>query len=194
MIADIADFVEKKAHILMHLIFGDIISELTSKSVLDGKRPGNRRLSSFAADAHNLSSSTDGGVSDDTLVLGPTFSCPLCIAAHWLSQCYNCLIPGHYAAACPKASFCRVDGCEDKHSTFLHPPAVRATSGTQPDVGTKSAYVNVDKLQCAFSGARGSVTGLLVVPVKVRAKGSDITVHTYAFLDGGSNNPSAVNS
>jgi len=31
------------------------------------------------------------------------------------------------------------------------------------------------------------VTGLPVVPVKVRAKGSDITVHTYAFLDGGSN-------
>ena len=200
-IADIADFVEKKARILMHPIFGDIISEPKSKSVLDGKRPGKRRLSSFAADAHDLSSSTDGGVSDDTLVLRPrepTLSCPLCKAAHWLSQCkdfrrrnvsdryqiarekelcYNCVIPGHYAAACPKSSFCKVDGCEDKHSTFLHPPAVHATSGTQPDVGTQSAYVNVDKLQCAFSGVGGSVTGLPVVPVKVRAKGSDITVH-----------------
>lgn len=31
------------------------------------------------------------------------------------------------------------------------------------------------------------MTGLPVVPVKVRAKGSDTTVHTYAFLDGGSN-------
>ena len=53
-IADIGDFVEKKARILTHPIFGDIISEPKSESVLDGKRPGNRRLSSFAADAHNL--------------------------------------------------------------------------------------------------------------------------------------------
>jgi len=121
-IPDIADFVEKKARVLTHPIFGDIISEPKSKSVLDGKRPVNRRLSSFAANAHNLSSSTDGGASDDALVLGPrepTLSCPLCKAAHWLSQCkgfrrrnlsdryqiarekelcYNCLIPGHYAA------------------------------------------------------------------------------------------------
>lgn len=89
-IADIADFVEKKARILTHPIFGDIISEPKSKSVLDGKRPSCRRLSSFAADAYNPSSSTDDDVSDDTLVLGPrrpTLSCPLCKATHWLSQC-----------------------------------------------------------------------------------------------------------
>ena len=153
-IADIADFVEKKARILTHPIFGDIISEPKSKSVLEGRRPANRRLSSFAADAHDPSSSANGGVSDDTLALGPrepTLSCPLCKATHWLSQCkdfrrrnvseryqiarekelcYNCLIPGHYAAVCPKTSFCKVDGCEDKHSTFLHPPAVRATDRT----------------------------------------------------------------
>ena len=210
-IADIADFVEKKARILTHPIFGDIISEPKSKSVLEGRRSANRRLSSFAADAHDPSSSANGGVSDDILVLEPrepTLSCPLCKTTHWLSQCkdfrrrnvseryqiarekelcYNCLIPGHYAAVCPKTSFCKVDGCKDKHSTFLHPPAVRATNGTQSDIGTQSAYVNVDNPQCAFSGVGGSVTGLPVVPVKVRAKGSDTTVHTYAFLDGGSN-------
>ena len=212
-IGDIADFVERKARIPTHPIFGDIISELKIKSVLDEKRPANRRLSSFAADDHNASSSTDGGVSDDTLVLGPRepiLSCPLCKATHWLSQCkefrrrnvseryqiarekelcHNCLIPGHYAAVCPKSSLCKVDGCEDKHSTFLHPPAVRAPYGTQSDIGTQSAYVNVDKLQCAFSGVGGPVTGLpvMVVPVKVRAKGSNNTVHTCAFLDGGSN-------
>ena len=109
-IADIADFVEKKARILTHPIFGDIISGPKSKSVLDGKRPA-----AFAADADNPSSSTDDDVSDDTLVLGPrrpTLSCPLCKATLWLSQCrefkernqiarekelcYNCLIPGHY--------------------------------------------------------------------------------------------------
>ena len=89
-IADIPDFVEKKARILTHAVFGDIISELKSKGVLDGKRPANKRFSSFATDAHNLS--TDGGVLDDTLGLGPrepTFSCPLCRATHWLSSANN---------------------------------------------------------------------------------------------------------
>ena len=80
-----------------------------------------------------------------------------------------------------------MDGCEDKHSTFLHPPSVHVANGTQPEVGTQSAYVNVDKLQCAFSGVGASVTGLPILPVKVRPKRSDTTVHTYAFLDGGSN-------
>lgn len=80
-IADIVDFVQKKACILTHPIFGDIISK-PRKSVHDGKRPANR-LSSFAAKAHNPSSSADGGLSDDNLVLGPwepTLSCPLCKA------------------------------------------------------------------------------------------------------------------
>ena len=68
-IADIADFLEKKARILTQPTF--IISEPKSKSVLHGKRPANRRLSSFAADAHNPSSSTDCGVSDGVS------SCPI---------------------------------------------------------------------------------------------------------------------
>ena len=202
-IADISDFVEKKARTLTHLIFGDIISEPKSK------RPPFRRLSSFTADAQNASSSTDGGVSDDTLVLGPresTLSCPLCQATHWLSQCkdfrrgnvseryqiarekelcHNYLIPGHFAAVCPKTSFSKVDGCEDKHSTFLHPPAVGCPNGTQSDIGTQSAYVNVDKLQCAFSGVGGSVTGLPVVPAKVRAKGRNSTLENQIDCKAG---------
>ena len=72
-------------------------------------------------------------------------------------------------------------------TSIQHPPGVPAPNGTQSDIGTQSAYVNVNKLQCAFSGVGGLVTGQLVVPVKVRAKGGDTTVHTYAFLDGGSN-------
>ena len=72
-------------------------------------------------------------------------------------------------------------GCEGKHSTFLHPPAVKATNGMQSSMGSQSEYVNVDKLQCAFSGVGGSVRGVPVVPVKVRAKGSDTTAHTYPF-------------
>ena len=87
--------------------------------------------------------------------------------------------------------FCKVDGCEDKHSTFLHPPAVRAPNGTQSDIGTQSAYVNVDKLQCAFSEVGGSVTGLPVVPVKVRA--TLLYTHMPSWIVA-LTHPSAVNS
>ena len=66
---------------------------------------------------------------------------------------------------------------------------MHATNGMHPDGGTQRAYVSVNKLQCPFSGVGGSVTGPLVVGVKERAKGSDTTVHKYAFLNGGSNTP-----
>jgi len=94
----------------------------------------------------------------------------------------NCLIPGHYAAVCPKMSFCKVDGCYDKHSTFLHPPSARVDDATQPEIGAQSAYISVGKPRRTVNGAGTSVTGLPVVPVKVRAKGSNTLLHTYAFL------------
>ena len=80
-----------------------------------------------------------------------------------------------------------MDGCHDKHSTFLHPPSVRFDDATQPETGAQSAYVSVGKPRRTVTGARTSVTGLPVVPVKVRAKGSNTLLLTYAFLDGGSN-------
>ena len=51
--ADIASFVEMKARVLTHPIFGDISSEPKSRSVLEGRKPMNRRASSFGADAHD---------------------------------------------------------------------------------------------------------------------------------------------
>ena len=134
--------------------------------------------------------------------------CPLCKSPRWLSQCnnfitrgvseryefvrekelfYNFLAPGHYAILGPKTSFCKVDRCHDKHSTFLHPPSVQIVDATQPETGAESAYLSVGKLRPTVIRAGTSVTGLPVIPVKVRAKGSNTLLSTYAFLDGGSN-------
>ena len=55
------------------------------------------------------------------------------------------------------------------------------------DYTEQSAYISVGKPRRTVTGAGTSVTGLPVVPVKVRAKGSNTLLHTYAFLDGGSN-------
>lgn len=99
----------------------------------------------------------------------------------------NCLLPGHYAANCPRKSFCKVDGCEAKRSTFLHPPSERTNNGVQSEDDAQNAYVNTGKSSRALTGAGASVTGLPIVPVKVRAKESDTLIETYALLDGGSN-------
>ena len=209
-VSDVASFVEEKARVLTHPIFGDISSEPKGKGGFDTRKSTSRRVSSFAADTHNPDR-TGEGLSEETPV--PRFSrnrlsCPLCKSPHWLSQCndfrtkdvseryefvrgkelcYNCLVPGHYAVVCPKTSFCKVDGCHDKHSTFLHPPSARIDDATQPETGAQSAYVSVGKLRRTFIGAGTSVAGLPVVPVKVRAKGGNALISTYTFLDGGSN-------
>ena len=210
-ISDVASFVEEKARILTHPILGDISSQPKGKGGFDTRKSTSRRVSSFAADAHNPDH-TGEGVSEEIPMSGSSrrnrLCCPLCKSPHWLSQCndfrrrgvseryefvrekelcYNCLVPGHYAVVCPKTSFCKVDGCRDKHSTFLHPLSARIDDATQPEIGAQSAYVNVGKPSLTVTGAGTSVTGLPVVPVKVKAKGSNTLLCTYAFLDGGSN-------
>ncbi|XP_067047856.1 uncharacterized protein [Acropora muricata] len=120
---DVASFVEEKARILTHPIFGDISSEPKGKGGLDTRKSTSRRVSSFAADAHNPDRTGEARIDD----------------------------------------------------------------ATQPETGAQSAYVSVGKLRRTFIGAGTSVTGLPVVPVKVRAKGGNALISTYAFLDGGSN-------
>ena len=91
--------------------------------------------------------------------------CPSCKRNHWLSQCdefkklslsnryqfvrvnklcVNCLVPGHFVQDCSKRSFCRIQGCTKKHSTYLHvkemPPSQNEKEGqTKPPPATPSA-------------------------------------------------------
>ena len=120
--------------------------------------------------------------------------------------CDNCLVPGHFSNSCPKESFCRVTGCNvhTKHSSFLHPknngPAANIASGASGASGTGTTQqVDNQKVHNGFVDGRNeaigphngqirpSVTGLAILPVKVKAKGSDRMIQTYAFLDSGSN-------
>ena len=51
---------------------------------------------------------------------------------------------------------------------------------------TQNSFISADG-QCASIGAGKSVTALPIVPVRVKAKGSNTSTVTYAFLDSGSN-------
>ena len=119
------------------------------------------------------------------------------------SLCENCFQPGHTVQSCPKNSYCKIPTCRTKHSTFLHPKTQDRNNGNLPpnegriierdgsaagnnNGNAQNGYVNCDS-HCALTGAGALTVGLPIVPVKVKARGSDTPVLTYAFLDGGSN-------
>ena len=117
--------------------------------------------------------------------------------------CDNCLVPGHMASSCPKPRFCRVTGCTGNHSSFLHPrsvgqvasPSAGNLASTEIKVQTQdgppealNGYVKGRREEAINSQSEVSaITGLAVVPVKVKVPRHDGTVQTYAFLDSGSN-------
>ena len=117
--------------------------------------------------------------------------------------CDNCLLSGHFVKVCFKSSFCKIPGCKFNHLTYLHadgdirqadqPSSNRNASGDGPTISdgngcsdVQNNHVRVDS-QCALIGASNSATALPIVPVKVKARDSNRTILTYAFLDSGSN-------
>ena len=115
--------------------------------------------------------------------------------------CENCFLSGHTVQSFPKSSYCKIPNCHTKHLTFLHPKVPDRYIGNPPsNENTKgyrrpaevnngnanNGYVNSDSC-CDLIGAGLSTIVLPIVPVTVKASGSDASVLTYAFLDGGSN-------
>ena len=153
----------------------------------------------------------------------------MCSKGHWLSQCEefkkkplkerldfvkkagicdNCLTRDHIAGSCDKSSFCRVQGCQFKYSTFLHPQGKAderrkgedkdkssesqvSISGNnnnnQPGKPVRNGYVKSGENLQGPEESSLQVTSLVIVPVKVKALRGSKTIETYAFLDGGSN-------
>lgn len=120
--------------------------------------------------------------------------------------CDNCLVPGHFSNSCPKESFCHVTGCNvhTKYSSFLHPknngPAANIASRASGASATGATQqVDNQRVHNGFANGRNeavgphneqiqaSATSLAILPVKVKAKGSNRMVQMYAFLDNGSN-------
>ncbi|CAB4034694.1 Hypothetical predicted protein [Paramuricea clavata] len=209
-VEDIEVFVEKRARASNHPIFGKISKETRSEKPA-GKKERFPNGSSFFTNGNDGQSPR------------PKLKCPSCKGEHWLSRCEdfkikpvkerfklvrslrlcdNCLTSGHVARSFEKASFCKIEGCKYKHSTFLHRKTRNVTTDDKSksnqqendktateqkpkneEKNVQNGYVNVDEERRATR----SVTSMLVLPVRVKAKDSNRTVETYAFLDGGSN-------
>ena len=211
-VKDIMAFVAAKARAATHPIFGKVVNENRGKQVNGKSSRKPPRGGGF---------STQGKPPPDKTSKEKP-KCPSCSSSHWLSRCdkfrkqslqerqrfvddhklcSNCLTAGHFVRDCPKESFCRVQGCVGKHSTFLHPRSntnastastiTESPTGGQgkgvepPPVNSNSA--NNGYIKSSYSTSSNSVTGLAILPVRVKAKGHGKIVETYAFLDSGSN-------
>eukprot|EP00794_Sanderia_malayensis_P013184 gene13184-14532_t len=209
---DITEFVSTKARAATHPIFGKIVNENKFKPVVNQQR---RQTSARATGFSTQTESQHSNASNKTP------KCPLCSNAHWLARCdrfrkqsledrqklikekklcLNCLSDGHFVRSCSKESFCKVNGCVGKHSTFLHPKSNQNVHGGSNEQSTSnqstptinpnstpasSGYVEVSE-GTSFSTS-ATTTALAIVPVLVKARESTKLLETYAFLDSGSN-------
>ena len=121
---------------------------------------------------------------------------------HTLGESSSCPQTSCVLGACPTSTFLRhcpqpktyeIANCTRKHPSILHTwPRQASTTdvgvGTDDDIGAqvRCSMANTDENIASRSFERFR-TGMAVIPVKARAKGSDKSVITYAFLDNGSN-------
>ncbi len=213
-VKDIMRFVTTKARAAAHPVFGRVANEPKVKlAVTKSKQfPANTRVHSYATQGDTQSRQKRKP------------NCPLCDSSHWLSQCErfrkmtlsnrlklvnekrlcnNCLTVGHFVRSCPKDSFCKVDGCTSKHSTFLHPKVTTPISecdsenrtpvsenGNDPTSSTAVNAANNNYVKVSTKPSvkiASSTTALSILPVRVKAKDQARAIETYAFLDNGSN-------
>ena len=209
---DLAKFVEARARALTHPVFGNISgdSKGTCKDLKGSKKQKGSNFATWTGAGCNGGDANEtANVSKSTVgVRLSVLRCPLCRGNHMLVRCKdfkkllveqrfqftrskglcdNCLLPGHLVRVCPKTSFCKIPGCQLKHSTYLHP--IEGTRGNEQrareedaigglstdgnsscDTGTQTNHISVDS-QCALIGAGQPATALPIVPVKVKARG-----------------------
>jgi hypothetical protein len=114
--------------------------------------------------------------------------------------CFGCLREGHIAKNCMDRATCKIANCLRKHPTVLHTNTndieknrMDTRSAEKKDKGTSTEgikEVNVGSTTCddnkqrpTLTGAGKSVIARAIVPVKVRVRGTDEAIITYAFLD-----------
>ncbi|XP_044166815.1 uncharacterized protein LOC122950873 [Acropora millepora] len=112
------------------------------------------------------------------------------------SLCFGCLSDKHIVKDCPQRKSCKFTNCPKKHPTVLHTqPRERLNGETSTDRADNAScsatqvhngMVSTIDNSCSVTGAGRPRTGMAIVPVKVKRKGSDDAIVTYAFFDNGS--------
>ena len=110
--------------------------------------------------------------------------------------CFGCLSDKHVAKDCPQRKSCKFTNCLKKHRTVFHTqPREKLNSetstGSADNVSgsatqVRNAIFSTNDTSSSVTGDGRPRTGMAIVPVKVKRKGSDTAIITYVFLDSGS--------
>ena len=104
------------------------------------------------------------------------------------NMCFGCYGTNHISRNCPNRRKCKF--CGRLHPSALHisgfkiPP--RDNSKQENDKAVGNACTNLQSTFCSTARSAESVVLHAILPVRVKKKGSDETVTTYAFYDNGS--------
>ena len=104
------------------------------------------------------------------------------------NMCFGCYGTNHISRNCPNRRKCKF--CGRLHPAALHisgfqiPP--RDNSKQENDKAVGNACTNLQSTSCSTARPAESVVLHAILPVRVKKKGSDETVTTYAFYDNGS--------
>ena len=104
------------------------------------------------------------------------------------NMCFGCYGTNHISRNCPNRRKCKF--CGRLHPSALHisgfqiPP--RDNSKQENDKAVGNACTNLQSTSCSTARPAESVVLHAILPVRVKKKGGDETVTTYAFYDNGS--------
>ena len=96
--------------------------------------------------------------------------------------CFNCLKPGHGCSDCKRQSTCSVQGCNRKHTKFLHPVEQPDGVSTTNAPNTYAVTIGEDEIVDSYLSVGANVY-LPIVPMLVEGK-----YEVYALLDNASTN------
>ena len=199
---DIVIFLEKQVKIITDPIFGDIKDTPVNKDTRRSKsQPLPRtRGSNFAT---TVTAAKEKGTKESDVK-----SCLYCEGGHALELCpqlekrthnekfnflkengicFGCLCRGHISKSCKKRLSCSI--CNLKHPKMLHiysrtKELIKEDPAERKETTKDRAITSV--LTSGHTGAGEDNCKLAIVPVQVKARKGNTTVHTYAFLDPGS--------
>ena len=207
--SDLVAFVDREVRIITNPVFGKISESSkppsgSGPSLASDKTSKSRKISFLSQVDGAEARSRDDPVSQ-CLYCNKNHALEDCHSLRWKpyqeriqfltskNLCFGCLSHQHVSRNCPQRKTCKIANCTRKHPSVLH---TRPREGNTRDVGVGTGdgidsqvrcnMVNTDMKAQSHHFERYR-TGMAVIPVKVRAKDSDKTVITYAFLDNGSN-------
>lgn len=182
------------------------------RTEIKDKRKSGDYSSSFATNVDQSAPSLkpEGKIESEVL---KTNQCPCCKQDHQLDECYNftkrsiedkklflkerrmcfsCYGHNHIAKGCLQKKKCKT--CGKLHPTALHIPGFKFPSKNSESHNDEKKRLNTGFVGIPVNSKEGdekispneSVIYHAILPVKVREKGSEKTVTTYAFYDNGS--------